>query len=66
MISLESVRGYFISPPNVYMSNTGFVPGITGGYNAYTGASVMPAGMKLRFSHELLHIFSTDQKMRQN
>ena len=53
------------------MSNTGLVPGITGGYNAYTGASVMPTGMKLRFSHELLHKFSifskkADQKMRQN
>ena len=24
----------FISPPNVYMSSTGLVPGITGGYNA--------------------------------
>ena len=26
--------GYFISPPNVYISNTWLVPGITGGYNA--------------------------------
>ena len=24
----------FISPPNIYMSNTGLVPGSTGGYTA--------------------------------
>ena len=32
--SLEVRREVFISPPNVYMSSTGLVPGITGGYNA--------------------------------
>ena len=26
--------GAFISPPNVYMTNTGLVPGSTGGYTA--------------------------------
>ena len=45
----------FISPPNVYMSNTGLVLGITEGI---IKISVMPAGMKFRFSDELLHQFS--------
>ena len=30
----EVLVKFFISPPNVYMSNTGLVPGSTGGYTA--------------------------------
>ena len=39
------------------MSSTGLVPGITGA--CIIKFSVMPSGIKFRFSHELLHQFSS-------
>ena len=56
----RQVGADFISPPNVYITNTWLVPGITGGYTARwaRGHYKIHSGMKLRFSHELLHQFS--------
>ena len=32
--SIRGVANLFISPPNIYLTNTGLVPGVTGGYYA--------------------------------
>ena len=69
MIQEQWAGTIFISPPNVYMSNTWLVPGITGGYyarwcqRAVYKFSVMPAGMKFRF-HDFWGIRSENDNRR--